>query len=124
MLTYILCAAALLFIAVTLLVRANDLDWGRGSLPDGMTRKLVTIRAIGLVVAGFSPWAIIAHDYFLQRDPPSPFECLFYAGLAFVFFTTPHMPPWWKQISEDTLPKTDRRADRRSAIDRTRDERP
>lgn len=125
MLTFTVCTLALAFVALTLLVRANDLNWGRKP-PKDMTRRIATIRAIGLTVAGFSPWAIIGYDFFLRGVEPSPFQAMFYIGLMLVFYTTPHMPPWWKQMSHDTMPPVteERRRERRDVFDRERDENP
>jgi hypothetical protein len=81
---------ALLTIAVTMLARANDLRWRRG--------VKWNVRLIGFILAGTSPFGIIAVEFF-TGVPPTFYECMFRVGTMFVFVTTPYLPPWWKWIS-------------------------
>ncbi|HEX8586191.1 MAG TPA: hypothetical protein VF680_17495 [Allosphingosinicella sp.] len=85
---------ALAFISLTMLLRGND--FRRRSLKDG---RLATLRLLGFVLAGFSPWGIVGWWFFLGLFP-SPFMAAFLTGVAFVFFTSPNLPPWHKFLTE------------------------
>lgn len=113
-------AIALLFIAVTMLARANDLRWRKGLVWNA--------RLLGFILAGVMPFGMIGYEV-LTQDWPTPYEVIFRFGLMLVFVTTPYLPPWWKWISgfhgEPIVESDDRRrSDRKVAVDRRRDENP
>lgn len=80
---------ALLVIAVTMLARANDLRWRKGLHWNA--------RLAGFALAGATPFGMIGHEW-ITREFPTVYECVFRVGLMLVFFTTPHLPPWWRFI--------------------------
>lgn len=122
MLQLIITLLALAVIAITMLVRANDLRW----------RKEWKWRArlVGFIVSGFSPVGVGL--CLIRGVDPGWYLALFVLGLAMVFVTTPYLPPWWvwiwkgepqppTQPPESTVPF---RSDRVVALNRTRDENP
>lgn len=90
MLFFIISSIALLIIAVTMLVRANDIGKRKG--------VKWHVRRVGFILAGFSSVAIILNEYVTEQYATFYALC-FRVGLAFVFLTTPYLPPWWKFIT-------------------------
>lgn len=90
MLYSIVSALALLIIAVTMLVRANDIGRRKG--------WNWHVRRVGFILAGFAPVGMMLDELFAGRYPTS-YEVAFRVGLACVFVTTPYLPPWWKFIT-------------------------
>lgn len=80
----ILSTLALLVISVILFFRAVELGWAPG--------WFWHIRRIGFILGGFAPVGIIISD-FTGSQPVDVYQMLFRVGIAFVFCTTPHMPP-------------------------------
>jgi hypothetical protein len=122
MLKLIITLIALAVIAVTMLVRANDLRW----------RKELKWRArlIGFVISGFSPVGVAL--CLVQGADPGWYLTSFVVGLSLVFVTTPYLPPWWTWLwkgeperpSNVPPPVSTVRSDRVQALDRYRDENP
>lgn len=90
MFLYILSSIALLTVSVTMLARANDLRWRNG--------LVWNVRLIGFIFAGVAPFGMISVEW-ITHDFPNIYETIFRIGLAFVFVTTPYLPPWWKWIT-------------------------
>lgn len=90
MLYLIISTLALTVISVAMLGRANDLGTEPGLFWHG--------RRIGLAVAGFAPWGIVLYDW-LGLTSINLWEVLFRVGVAIVFVTSPHMPPFWKWLT-------------------------
>lgn len=111
---------ALAVIAVTMLVRANDLRW----------RKEWKWRArlLGFVISGFTPVGVGL--CLIRNADPGWYLTLFILGLAMVFVTTPYLPPWWtwiwkgEQRPQEPSAAVSTRSDRVQAINRKRDENP
>lgn len=81
---------ALTLVSITMLARANDLRWRKG--------LAWNFRLLGFVFTGFAPFGIIG-SWWTAGHGPDVYETFFCVGLALVFMTTPHLPPWWKWIS-------------------------
>lgn len=80
---------SLTIISMTMLARANDLRWRKG--------LHWNIRLIGFVMAGVAPIGIVIYE-FTMLQPPTPYNTIFRLGVAFVFLTTPYLPPWAKWV--------------------------
>ena len=87
---FVVSTLSLVVIAITMLCRANDLRWRPG--------LKWQVRLIGFILCGTSPIGVIGAEWMTQTWP-SPYEAVFRLGLAFVFITTPYLPPWWRWIS-------------------------
>ena len=87
---FVVSSVCLTVIFITMLCRANDLRWRPGFKWQ--------VRLVGFVVSGTMPIGVIATELYTGVYP-SPYEACFRLGLAMVFVTTPHLPPWWKWIS-------------------------
>jgi hypothetical protein len=87
---FVISTLSLCVIVVTMLCRANDLRWRRG--------LKWQVRLVGFVLCGSAPIGVIGVEW-LTRTWPTPYEAIFRLGLAFVFVTTPYLPPWWRWIS-------------------------
>lgn len=108
---------ALLFIACTMLLRANDLKWKK--------ERIWRARAVGLVITGVTPFGMI-QAMWINSPALAVYLCAFLVGNAIVFLTTPNLPPWyryWFKGDQVTYERRDR-SDRRVSIDRHRDENP
>ena len=90
MIYFLISSAALAVIGITMLCRANDLRWRAGMKWQA--------RLTGFILAGTMPIGIIIVEWVTEAWP-SPYETVCRIGLALVFLTTPHLPPWWKWIS-------------------------
>lgn len=122
MLQLIITLLALAVIALTMLVRANDLRW----------RKEWKWRArlVSFVISGFSPVGVGL--CLIRGIDPGWYLTLFVFGLAGVFVTTPYLPPWWTWIwrgepqppNQPPAPVSTVRSDRVAARNRNRDESP
>lgn len=101
---FMVSSLSLLFIAVTMLARGNDLRIRKG--------WHWYARLAGFMLSGVAPFGIIGYEWYAQAFP-SFYEVMFRFGLSLVFFTTPYLPPYWKWISgwtgEDILHSDDRR---------------
>ena len=85
----LLTIICLVIIAVTMLIRANDLRWKRG------LSFRWNARLAGLMLAGSSSAALALYGMFFPDHPlVELFRTVLYVGLAAVFVTTPGMPPW------------------------------
>lgn len=89
--TYAIQLPALFIIAVTALVRVNDISQKKKG-------AVWNVRRVGLSFAGaaalsfvFTPWM---YDEF-----PSWRELLLSWGFALTWLTTPDQPPWWKKVT-------------------------
>lgn len=113
----LLCVSsfALLIVSITMLARANDLRWRKG--------WHWNFRLFGFILSGVAPVGVVGYNI-AMREYPSVYEVLFHLGIMFVFLTTPYLPPWWKWISGVDQEPVIQRADRRTGIDRRRDEQP
>lgn len=89
-LMFIISSIALGLISITMLARANDLRWRKGAVWN--------FRLLGFVFTGFAPFGIVGVEL-STGNFPDVYETFFRVGLAFVFLTTPYLPPWWKWIS-------------------------
>lgn len=87
----IICTLALVFVAITMLARANDLRWRPG--------LKWNVRLIGFMSSGVSPIGIIGYAWMGDYPTASAYLTVFLVGIAFVFATTPQLPPWWRWIS-------------------------
>lgn len=87
---FLVSTASLLVITITMLARANDLRWQPGFKWQ--------VRLVGFILCGTAPIGIVGAEW-MTGVYPSPYEACFRLGLAFVFVTTPYLPPWWKWIS-------------------------
>lgn len=97
-LTYLLSTPALLVLAVTALARLNDIR------PDQISKRW-QVRRYGMVMVGAAslglcfepliPWGV----GITTLDFPSWREVVVRWGIALVWITTPHMPPWWRYIT-------------------------
>lgn len=83
--------AALLLISVTMLCRANDLRFRRGIAWNA--------RLVGFMLSGCAPVGIVLTE-FAARDWPGVYSVAFRVGLALVFLTSPHLPPWWRWVGK------------------------
>lgn len=83
---YAISSIALVIVSITMLCRANDIRHRGG--------WHWNTRMAGFILAGFAPWGVIAYD------DVGFYECVMRVGVALVFLTTPHLPPWWKFISK------------------------
>jgi len=101
MIAIFVSSLALVFISITMLFRANDLRWRPGTVWH--------IRRVGFVLAGFAPWAIIYVDWTTKGTQLNVYEVAMRVGMAFVLFTTPNLPPYWKWL----MGKEDDHADQR-----------
>ena len=101
----IVSSVAILFIALTMLLRGND--YRRKAKPG----YVAFIRIIGFILTGFSPWGVIGW-WLLTGMWPSLFMMSFLMGTSFVFFTTENLPPWWVFLTKgsDEEPPHNRRA--------------
>ena len=90
MILSILSALSLLLVSVTMFARAHDMIF------NGKRDWYSHLRSVGLVMVGSAPIGIVAS---FLREPPTLYHAIFYIGLSFVFFTTPHQIPWWQFIS-------------------------
>jgi hypothetical protein len=81
----------LMFLAVTMFFRANDLRRKTGIIWH--------VRKLGLIVTGVAALAVIAHDWILMMRDFTTSETALLIGLVLVFLTSPHLPPYWKWIS-------------------------
>lgn len=90
MIWFLISAVSLAIIFVTMLCRANDLRWRSG--------WKWQVRLIGFIICGTTPIGVVWTEW-VTGIWPSPYDAVFRLGLAFVFVTTPHLPPWWKWIS-------------------------
>lgn len=92
--TYLFCFIPLLILAITALVRANDI---------GRQRKgwNWVVRKIGLVLVGAASIAFLLEPIWIWNSPwiyrLGFFSLVF--GMALTWLTTPGMPPWWKYVS-------------------------
>lgn len=89
----IVASVAILFIALTMLLRGND--YRRKAKPG----HVATIRILGFILTGFSPWGVIGW-WLLTGMWPSLFMAAFLLGVAFVFFTSENLPPWWVLLTK------------------------
>lgn len=113
--TYIITLPALAVIMITSLARVNDLS-------ANLISKTWQLRRIGLILVGtaattlvLEPWSDILKGIALTKaDFPSWKEVILRLGFAFVWITTPHMPPWtqyvWKGKDADKMPHHNHRA--------------
>lgn len=81
---------ALTIVALTMLVRANDLRWKKGLVWNA--------RLVGFICAGFAPIGVVIWGWY-YKDYPTFYEAAFHLGVSLVFLTTPSLPPWWKLIT-------------------------
>lgn len=130
MLQQVLTTLALLIVSVTMLVRANDLNWRK--------EWIWRFRLLGFVVSGFSPIGVILTKWFgagaAYWQSVDFYWCVFTVGIALVFVTTPYLPPWWRWLwkgepatdgsNGNGNPPVSTRSDRVQALNRTRDENP
>jgi hypothetical protein len=86
-LTWSISFVALSVIIVTALARANDLQ----SSLKGFRWE---VRRAGLLFVCGGAFLIL-----LQGGLPEWRDVFLYVGFAMTWFTTPHMPPWWKYIA-------------------------
>lgn len=91
---------AILFIALTMLLRGND--YRRKARPG----HVATIRIIGFILTGFTPWGVIGW-WLLTGMWPSLFMAGFLLGVACVFFTSENLPPWWVLLTKGTPKESD-----------------
>lgn len=82
---------ALVVIFVTALARVNDITIH-------MTGKRWHLRRFGLVLAGMGAAASMVLPI-AQQTYPTWSQVMLQLGVAFTWFTTPGMPPWWKFIA-------------------------
>lgn len=99
----IVSSIAILFIALTMLLRGND--YRRKALPS----SVATLRICGFVLTGFSPWGVIGW-WVLTGMWPSLFMAVFLLGVALVFFTTENLPPWWVFLTKGSPAEQSRRS--------------
>lgn len=88
--------ACLLFIAGTMLARANDLRW-----KPGWHWK---VRQVGFTLSGATPVGIIYYGWMHEWIIALMFATAFCVGLVCVFFTTPYQKPWWIYMSKGNEP--------------------
>jgi hypothetical protein len=96
LLVYFLCLPALLVIAVTAMVRANDIGWAH---------KLDWhwhVRRLGLVIVGGAATAFTLSPFWPTGNPLMFHLCggAMLWGFTLAWITTPGMPPWWKYITK------------------------
>ena len=81
-------AICLIFIAATMFYRANDIRRKAG--------WVWHVRKLGLVLTGTSAISMLLYDWMLKLRDLSVSETGLLFGVCLVFFTSPHLPPYWK----------------------------
>lgn len=87
----------LVFIAITMFFRANDLRKKQG--------LIWRVRSVGLVLVGVAAIARVLYDWLLLMTDFTTSEAVMLFGLVLVFFTSPHLPPYWHWISGKLAPQ-------------------
>lgn len=98
--TYILSSVACLFLGVTALARVNDIAVTQTELRWQLRRLgliLVGAASMGLLLSPFL--SLLSDNHAVEADWPSWREVMMRVGFAFVWLTTPGMPPWQYYIS-------------------------
>lgn len=105
---YLLLLPALLIIAVTALVRANDIGWKRKG---GHWH----VRRIGFVLVGGAAVGYMLKPWWFSGIYPSWYSVVLAWGVALTWITTPGQPPWWRYVSgeykNDNVPPSRRSTD-------------
>lgn len=82
------------FISLTMLLRGNDFRRKNRAI-----EWHVAMRMMGFMLAGFSPYGVVTWWIFTGMWP-SLFLTMFLAGVSFIFFTTPDLPPWHELLTK------------------------
>lgn len=96
LLVYLLCFVPLLILAVTAMVRVNDIGWSPSLAWHWHVRKL------GLVMVGAAAAGFLLSPLWIVRTSFAFHLCgaVMLWGFALAWLTTPGMPPWWKYITK------------------------
>lgn len=103
--TYILSMPALIVVAATALIRAND-------IPTEFDGRMWHVRRFGLILVGLGSCWLLAMPLGDHTDFPTWKEVLLRWGFALTWLTTPNMPPWWYYVTgqyKEIDPTTGRR---------------
>lgn len=90
--TYAIQLPALAIIAVTALVRVNDISHTKKGM-------VWNVRKVGLSLAGAAALSLVFTPW-LYDEFPSWRGLMLAWGFALTWLTTPDQPPWWKKITK------------------------
>lgn len=89
--TYALQLPSLLIIAITALVRVNDISQNKRGAVWNLRRIGLSFAGAGAFSYVFTPW--------MGGEFPSWASIILSWGFALTWITTPDQPPWWKKIT-------------------------
>lgn len=101
--TWLLIIPPSLVVAVTALVRVNDIG------PEKM-QLVWHVRRLGLIMAGAGAVMLMATPFGKAPSYPTWRVVVLVWGIALAWLTTPGMPPWWLYITGKCRTRPSRRA--------------